>query len=317
MPNKNFIYIAICILITTILLLVNRNEKSSISTDNIFHINEISKISKIFLADRSGKTITLVRSANNWIVNDRFTVRKDAISTLLSTSAKIRVKKPVSKSAYDNVIKFMATTGVSVEFYDDQKMVKAYTIGSNTPDHLGTYMLLKGSAKPFVAHIPAFNGFLSPRYGIQNNILDVINWRSNNVFNFKSKAINSIVYTDYLNEKNSYHLLTQPFKLINSTLQTVPINNKVAMKLINSFEGLNCESFKIEKDMINFATMLEQLVVNFDTLRTYSISDSEVKNKENNFTVERKYATLNNGDLMIIQDYVFNKVLINIDELKE
>ena len=40
-----------------------------------------------------------------------------------------------------------------------------------------------------------------------------------------------------------------------------------------------------------------------------------VKTKEENFTVDRKYATLNNGELMLIQDYVFNKVLINIAEL--
>ncbi len=29
------------------------------------------------------------------------------------------------------------------------------------------------------------------------------------------------------------------------------------------------------------------------------------------------YATLNNGDLMLIQNYVFNKVLITINELKK
>ena len=56
-------------------------------------------------------------------------------------------------------------------------------------------------------------------------------------------------------------------------------------------------------------------MVNSDTLRTYKISETSVKTKEENFTVDRKYATLNNGELMLIQDYVFNKVLINIAEL--
>ena len=104
--------------------------------------------------------------------------------------------------AFDNVIKYIATTGVYVEFFEGDEMVKSYTIGSNTPDHLGTYMLLKESKKPFVVHVPSFNGFLSPRYGIQGNTLDIINWRSNTVFNLSFDLINHIKYTDYLNQEN-------------------------------------------------------------------------------------------------------------------
>ena len=62
-------------------------------------------------------------------------------------------------------------------------------------------------------------------------------------------------------------------------------------------------------------TQIQELVVNLDTLRIYSISDLDTKTKEDNFTVARKYATLNNSEVMLIQDYVFNKVLININEL--
>ena len=178
-------------------------------------IEDTSSITKIFLADRNGNTITLNKNNEIWMVNNQFIVREDAISTILSTANKIRIKKPVSKTAFDNVVKFLATTGVLVEFFEDDKMVKSYTIGSNTPDHLGTYMLLKESKKPFVVHIPSFNGFLSPRYGIQGNNLDIINWRSNTVFNLSFEAINYIKYTDFVNSENSYFLKTNPFKLTN------------------------------------------------------------------------------------------------------
>ena len=196
-------------------------------------------------------------------------------------------------------------------------MLKSYTIGSNTPDHLGTYMLLKDSDKPFVMHIPSFNGFLSPRYGIQGNSLDVINWRSTTVFDLSFNLINQIKYTDYLNFNNSYTLKTKPFQLINSINEPVKFNQEKVLKLVNSFEKLNCEVFKQEKYQLDLKTQIEELVVNLDTLRTYSISDLDTKTKEDNFTVARKYATLNNGEVMLIQDYVFNKVLINITELKD
>jgi hypothetical protein len=315
MLKKNWIYIIIIVIVTFSYNFLEN--KSSITKENRFEIEETSLITKIFLADRNHNTITLSKREHNWLVNNQFIVRKAAIATLLSTVNKIRIKKPVSKTAFDNVVKYIATTGVYVEFFENDKMIKSYTIGSNTPDHLGTYMLLTGSKKPFIIHIPSFNGFLSPRYGIQGNSLDIKNWRSNTLFNLSSGAINHIKYTDHLIPENSYFLRTNPFKVINSKNKSVPFNNKKILRLLNSFKNLNCETFKKEKNKIDLGTQLEELVVNFDTLRTYKISNSDIKTKEDNFTVGRKYATLNNGELMLIQDYVFNKVLINITELVE
>ena len=315
MLKKNWISIGICIIIILILWLIKSDTKSSINEDVSFKIEETTLITKIFLADRNGNTITLKKNKSAWIANDKYVVRKDAIATLLSTSNKIRIKKPVSKKAFDSVIKFMSTSAVYIEFFQAEKMVKAYWIGSNTPDHLGTYMLLKGSEKPFAVYIPSFNGFLSPRYGIQANSLNITNWRSNTIFNLSFKDINNIKYTNYLNKEISYILKTNPLELINSKNISVAYNNYNVIKLLNSFNSLNCEVFKEDKSIIDFKEQLEELIVNSDTLRTYRVSEMDKKNKEDNFTVSRKYATLNNGDLMLIQDYVFNKVLINITEL--
>ena len=176
-------------------------------------------------------------------------------------------------------------------------------------------MLLKESKKPFVVHIPTFNGFLSPRYGIQGNTLDLSNWRSNLVFNISSENIKHIKYTNYLNQEDSYYLDLTKLKLFNSKNQIVSFNEDKVLKLINSFRNLNCEVYKKDKGKLNSALKLEELIINSDTLRTFQISNSKKINKKDNFTVNRKYATLNNGDLMLIQDYVFNKVLININEL--
>ena len=315
MLKKYWIYIVISLTGMGIFWLIKSDTESSIIENNKFAIEDTSLITKVFLADRNGNTISLTKNKESWTVNDKYAVRKDAIATLLSTAKKISIKKPVSKEAFENAVKFIATTGVYVEFFEGDKIVKSYTIGSNTPDHLGTYMLLKASEKPFVVHIPSFNGFLSPRYGIQANALDVTTWRSTTVFNLSFEAINQIKYTHYLNPENSFFLRTNPMELMNSQNKSISFNNDKILKLLNSFENLNCETFKKDKSMIDFATQIEELVVNSDTLRTYKISETAVKTKEENFTVDRKYATLNNGELMLIQDYVFNKVLINIAEL--
>jgi hypothetical protein len=90
----------------------------------------------------------------------------------------------------------------------------------------------------------------------------------------------------------------------------------MVFQFLDSFEQLNCESYKKHKDKIEFSSPLHQLIVNNDTLRTYVIGGNILKEKKDNYNVKRMYATFNNGDLMLIQDYVFNKVLITIDQLQ-
>jgi len=104
--------------------------------------------------------------------------------------------------------------------------------------------------------------------------------------------------------------------LFNNSYNEVSFNREKALQLLNAFKLLNCESYKDEKEKIEFATPLHELIVNNDTLRTYAIAGKLIKDKEDNFTVKRMHATLNNGELMLIQDYVFNKVLITIDQLQ-
>ena len=123
------------------------------------------------------------REKKYWSVNDKYRVRKDVINTLLETIKDIRIKRPVPLSSFETVIKDMSTIGIKIEIYREFKNPKVYTIGNTTSDHLGNYMLLDGSKEPHIVHIPSFNGFLSPRYGIQGNSLDIINWRSTTVFN--------------------------------------------------------------------------------------------------------------------------------------
>ena len=309
---------AVIIIIVIVFLLMKSDPKSTIKQDNNFSINDTSLITKVFLADRHGNTITLNKYNNFWMVNNQFVVRKDVIKILLSTANKISIKKPVSKNAFENVVKYIATSGIYVEFYEGDNLVKSYTIGSNTPDHLGTYMLLKGSEKPYVIHIPFFNGFLSPRYGVKGSHLDINNWRSTKVFDINYDDIDFISYTDYLDRNNSYFLSTNPLHLMNVNNDIVNINNNQVLKLLNSFKSLNCEVFRPDLNYkIDSLVKLNELIVNNDTLTVFNITELFNSERKYNFTVDRKYATLNSGDLMLVQDYVFNKVLINIHELME
>ena len=317
MPKKQLFYLALIILMAVLIWFLSADKKSTISVENDFAISDTSSVSKIFIADRNGTTINLSRSAKNWVINNKYEVRKDAIKTILITISQIRIQRPVSKNAFDNVIKNLATRGVKIEIYTNQETPnKTYTIGSSTSNHLGTYMFLAGSETPFIVHIPSFNGFLSPRYGIQGNKISEKDWRTTNIFSLKAENIAKVTLNHIQQAEKSFRLTTDSMTLFNNSGHEVSFNQENTLQFLNSFKLLNCESYKDGKEKLEFATPLHELIVNNDTLRTYAIGSKLIKDKEDNFTVKRMHATLNNGELMLIQDYVFNKVLITIDQLQ-
>ena len=318
MSKKQLFFLALIMLMAALIWLLSSDSKSTISHQNNFAISDTASVSKIFIADRNGTTITLNRNEKNWVVNNKYEVRKDAINTILTTINQIRIQKQVSKNAFDNVIKNLATTGVKIEIYTNQDTPnKTYTIGSSTSNHLGSYMFLAGSETPFIVHIPSFNGFLSPRYGIQGNKISEKGWRTTNIFSFKTEKISRVIVNHIQEPEKSFTLTTASMILLNNLGNEVSLNQENALQFLNAFKLLNCESFKDNKERKESATLLHELIVNNDTLRTYSIGNGKlIKDKEDNFTVKRMHATLNNGELMLIQDYVFNKVLITIDQLQ-
>ena len=317
MPKKQLFYLTLIILMSALIWFLSTDEKSTISVENNFSISDTGSVSKIFIADRNGTTITLNRNAKNWVINNKYEVRKDAIKTILTSINQIRIQRPVSKNAFYNVIKNLATTGVKIEIYTNKETpYKTYTIGSSTANHLGTYMFLSGCETPFIVHIPYFNGFLSPRYGIQGNKISEKDWRTTNIFSLKAENIAKVTLNHIQQTEKSFRLSTDSMTLFNNSGNEVSFNQEKVLQFLNAFKLLNCESYKDEKEKIEFATPLHELIVNNDTLRTYAIAGKLIKGKEDKFTVKRMYATLNNGGLMLIQDYVFNKVLITIDQLQ-
>ena len=317
MPKNLFFKLAIIILMFVLIWFLSIDKKSTITLENNFAISDTASVSKIFIADRNGTTITLNRNKRNWVVNNRYVVRNDAINTILTAINQIKIQRSVSKNSFDNVVRNLATTGVKIEIYTNQETPnKSYTIGSSTPNHLGTYMFLAGSKIPFIVHIPSFNGFLSPRYGIQGNKISEKDWRTTNIFSLEKKEISRVMITHIQNPLKSFTLTTDSIMLLNNLGNAVSFNQEKVLLFLNAFKLLNCEAYKNESEIIEFSTPLHELIVNNDTLRTYAIGVELKKEKKDNFTVKRMHATLNSGELMLIQDYVFNKVLITIDQLQ-
>ena len=303
-----------------IYILFNYNKKIKLDNEKKFSISEIEKIDKIFLSDRKGNNITLKKDNNIWTVNNKYIVRDDAISTLLSTIQKISIQRPIPETGYNNVIKQLATTGVKVEIYYNNK-IKTYTVGGSTSNHLGTYMLMDKSENPYIVHIAGFNGFLSPRYGIQGYELDINNWRDNTVFKIEIETIKKISVIDLQEKNKSFNIITKPLSLTDVNNNDIKYDLDKVIKYLNNFSQLNSENFKGNNIDISNEKLIYRLKINHDNkediLDTYTFSKTNNNSNNSKPNVERMYARLNNGEFLLIQNYVFNKVFISIDELKE
>lgn len=146
--------------------------------DAAFSIADTSKVDRFFIAERNGHTMDLKRTANGWTANG-LPANKSTVDLVMKTFRRIEVRSPVPRSMQEHLLKNMAVSAKKVEIYTGgSKPEKIWYVGSITPDHNGTYMVLEtpkgGRAKaPYVTGLYGFTGVLDTRF---HTDLDI--WRS-------------------------------------------------------------------------------------------------------------------------------------------
>ena len=318
MRNKKIFFISIVIILLFGLFFIEENKTSSFDTE-LFSVTDTLSINKIIISDRYDNEIELRRNNNQWIVNDSYLVRNDAIKTLLSTLKNIRIKNLLSNDIEKNIEKQISTLGVGVIIYNNNKKINSFIVGPSTRDHLGTYVYHFKTKKTYSTHIPGFNGFLSPRFGIQANRIEINNWRNPTLINYQPNLIDSIFSYNFSNSAKSFKLICGKENNIKNYQNEIikDVNFGTLNLFRNSFTNLNVEKYLNDTLKNNLNNPSKKLIIysknNIDSLVFYTIN-SEQDDDTNDYNIKRKIAIKNNEDICLVQDYVFNKVLINIDD---
>jgi hypothetical protein len=312
--------------------IVNNHKGTIKETLRDFAVADTASVNKIFLADKEGKSVTLERKPSGvWFVNGQYPARTDAIQSLLYTIKKIDIKEPVGKASQDNVIKRLAAKAVRCEIYQNDKLTKAYYVGTETQDQTGTYMILmdpetmQPSAKAFITYIPGFEGYLTTRY-----FTEEMGWRDRTVYQYNPNDIKSVRVEVPANPEFGYELLIKG----NNDYQVTMLSNKqhvgnldsMAVKqYLSYFQQLNFESFEVEINQKQIDSVLKSQPVNILTVtdvtgKTNKLTffarkpkkEGKVDEKGNViiYDLERMDALMNNGkDFVMVQYYVFGKVM--------
>lgn len=294
-----------------------------------FALKDVSRLQKIFIAQRDGETTLLEKKGSAWLYNGKFKARPNAIENLLDAIQRVEIDHIPAKAAIKNIVTNLAGEGIKVELYESgDKPSKTYYIGSGTQDERGVYMIMEGFDQPFVCHIPGWEGNLRYRYNLRGD-----DWRDKTVFAEDPDNIQS-VSIEYPKQKNRSFKLERkgastfdirPFYEITPQLR-LPYRDGSAEAFLIGFESLGAEAFENEtpaKDSVRQIVPFSVITVTNKQGKTtqaklFPIFPEAVVSVDpktgqwissDGATVERYFVDHNSGDFMLVQDRVFRKVL--------
>ena len=207
-----------------------------------FAIEDTSAITSIMIWDRSPDTVILSKHGQKWEVNGLYPARKGAVDEILETLYRIRLRSIPQQAAVKNILTQLAVHGKQVTIYAGDQVVKQFQVGSETMDMLGTYMLMQGYSQPVATHIPGFNGFLSSRFFLQEDL-----WRSRNLFPHSSAIVGmSILYSE--NPQGSFSMNDQKQYTTISGLSM--INGMASQAMVKAIQSAKYEGMIIPSDKV-------------------------------------------------------------------
>lgn len=205
-----------------------------------FAIKDTAQITRFFLADKRGNSVTVAKNEKGiWMVDNTYEADLTKVNLMLATMHDLSVRNPVEESAFNTVVANLATDGVKAEFYEGDDNVKTIYVGSSTPDQLGTLMMIEGSSTPFITHIQGFVGYLTPRF-----FPYAMKWKGRKLFNTPLEEVASVSVTYPAQPLNSFELKNTPVALLDGTGKVVAVGDeKFAKFYLSGFQNLYFEGY--------------------------------------------------------------------------
>jgi hypothetical protein len=310
LKNKRLFLILILLFALVFFLVKSKKEKGTIpGSQKDFALSDTSEIDKIFLADKAGHSLLLEKRSQEWVVNKKFPARKDVLQNLLYTLKNVEVKMPVANAAFNSIIAQLAASAIKVEIYKKGSLLKTYYVGGPTQDLLGTFMLMDKADRPFIMHIPGFNGYLTTRYSPVEEI-----WKERILFKGNEKDIASIKIDYPKNPEKSFLLDVNKKMAYTASNKKVNVSDSVLKAYLLFFNNTPFETWAIEQNKLQVDSILALpplaiVEVAYTTERKISCKLYPMKDSN------RLYAKVENTELLIVQHYVFDKILIGYEDL--
>jgi hypothetical protein len=326
--NKTLLYTLILLLLAFgIYFFIFDTKDNPYNVDEAgFTVKDTASIGKLFLVSNKGESILAERTDSGWMVNKQYHALPSALNLVLITLNAQAALYPVTKNAYDNVIKGMATDAVKVEIYDRKgKKMKVMYVGGTSVNNSGTNMMLEGH-KPYVVQVPGFNGYLTSRF--TTNLKD---WRDRTVFNIPASEIKSVSVQYPEKPFNNFEIKRENGALVIKSDTTVTggldgPNMHRANLFLDYFTNINCEGFLngLPDNDTTIKTAPKRSIIEVTGMhgqhqvvdvywmalnkRSKNVTSAD-RDVPDDYDADRLYAVINNyKDTVMIQQFVFGKI---------
>lgn len=344
--NKTAIIIAIVLIAIAIILVWNNRYLTTLRGDSAdFMVWDTASITKVYLADRMDHETLLERHEDGWTLNTDYKAHPKKIDQLMYTLYRVRVRMPVSRSSHDHIIAQMASNSTKVEIYQTvpainlfnkiklfyrEKRTKVFYVGEATKDSSGTFMLREGADQAYIVYIPGFRGYISTRY-----TADPDDWRDHTIFHEPLANIQSVTVEFCQEPERSFRVDNtgkHQYQLTSLADNTpVPYDTLKVINLLASFSDLRFEALlnNILKpsrlDSIKRSPIIHKISLTNKEGETSAITtfgkkveaSNAIPYEDRETDVDRMFALINDDrDMVLIQYYVFDKVLKDINYYK-
>jgi hypothetical protein len=315
-----------------------KSERSTIPVELIdFGISDTASVQRIFIGKSDGSKVDLKRSGNGWLVNDTHKARKTNVDLLLKCFKRIEIRGPVPKTTQQMVKRNMASKAVKVEIYSDADAEpdKIWFIGSSTPDHFGTYMVLEkpGTGRsdvPFEMGMSGFTGYLTPRFHT-----DVSEWRDSQLIgitDLSAIASYEVVHHDQPEQSFTINALGDDrFELLDVDGHTVnnPDTAELTATLIPlkklHYEFIVEDMAQDRTDSILTSSPMHEVSILFNDGSSQQVSYWHRKPPVAHFDddgselpvdPDRMFSVINDTELVVVQRHLFDRSLPYLSQLK-
>ncbi len=309
-------------------LIFKKNDNPFGNSEAGFTIKDTAAVGKIFLSTNDGESITIERKSDGWQLNGKYKALPSTVRMVMNTLVTQVPVTPVTKSAYENAVKTLATDGVKVEIYDrNGKKTTVFYVGGPSANGTGTNMLLEGAKTPYIVQTPGFSGDLRPRYPTT-----IKEWRDRTVFNIPDEEIKSVSVLYETNPINSYVVSrdNNVFTVKGDpqiTEHLEPLNTARAGRYMKYFTNVNCEGYLNGLEDIDSLIRItkKRATIDIETLHMgkqhadlyWMPINRRSKNRlmsnedvPDDYDADRMFAIINNNkDTIQIQMPSFNKIL--------
>jgi hypothetical protein len=154
-----------------------------------FSVSDTASIDRIVIEPVNGGVSDLKRTDKGWFINEKFKVAPVLMDVLLSTVRNVEMLRPLARNEAQTALESMEKRGRKISIYVDGSLYKSYRLGDDAPGNKGTYIQLQ-DGDPYVAYLRGFNGFLGPRFDV-----DEYGWRDRLLINCSAEQIRSLSFS--------------------------------------------------------------------------------------------------------------------------